>query len=152
MFVYVKQTYQKKTIWMPITGEQLRQLMTSSNNDEEFRERLSTSSNKFMEIFQEWVEKKAIEIAHRRRRTATCNYPLAFNERLHGFRISTYIKGFRTSEGGFDSSRFLEIDGYSQECPTPFEKVRKNLSDRGIHVEDISDPVRGLGFWLKITF
>lgn len=140
---------------MPITGEQLRQLMNSSNTDDDFKTKLKESSDKFIEMFEEWVEKKAIEIAHRGNRSnrfANCKYPLAFNQRLNGFRISTYIKGFRTANGEFDTSHFRDLEDYSDELPTPFEKARHSLQERGIYVQDISDPMRGLGFWVKISF
>lgn len=137
---------------MPITAEQLRMVMSSASSDEEFKTRLHTSSTNFIDVFQEWIETKALEIAHKGKRSANCKYPLSFNERFAGFRISTYVKGFRKADGGFDSSRFQELDGYDEEVSTPFVRACKLLGERGIVVQDISNPSRGLGFWLSISF
>jgi hypothetical protein len=135
---------------MVITGEQLQQLVTSSGVDPEvaFRERLKKSSTDFVTDFEKWIEAEALEIAGRGRRSAHRKYPMAFHERLNGFRLSTYVKGFRTSDGVFDATRFAEIEFNA----TPFATACENLKTRGIIVEDVSDPARGLGFWLKISF
>ena len=138
---------------MVITGDQLQQLVTSSGVDPEvtFRDRLKKASEDFISEFEKWVETEAVDIAGRGRRHAHRKYPMAFHERQNGFRISTYVKGFRTAEGDFDSSRFQDI-GYEDPTPTPFSAACAGLAKRGIYVEDVSDPSRGLGFWLKIAF
>lgn len=138
---------------MVITGEQLQQLATSSGVDPEldFRKRLSEASTAFVTSFQAWVESEAMDMASKGRRQSHRKYPHAFHERLHGFRVSTYVKGFRTADGSFDSSRFQEV-GFSEDVGTPFEQARLFLRERGIYVEDVSDPSKGLGFWLRISF
>lgn len=138
---------------MVITGEQLQQLANSSGVDPEtdFKQRLTTSANDFVDSFQQWVEKEALDMANKGRRQSHRKYPLAFHERLNGFRVSTYVKGFRTSTGVFDTSRFSEV-GFTEDVPTPFEKARAQLKERGIEVDDVSDPSKGLGFWLRISF
>lgn len=138
---------------MVITSEELHRLVTSSGIDaeQEFRTRLDGAATTFVRSFEKWVEEQAMDIAKLGRRQSHRRYPSKFHEKLNGFRLSTYVKGFRTPDGGFTSARFLEI-GYTEEQPTPFEKARANLCQRGIFVEDVSDPARGLGFWLRISF
>ena len=138
---------------MVITGEQLQQLATTSGVDPEvdFKERLIMAAENFTSTFEKWVEKEALETAKRGRRQTHRKYPLSFHERVDGFRVSTYVKGFRTSDGGFDPSRFVEL-GYTPEAATPFLKACAFLQNRGIVVEDVSDPSKGLGFWLRISF
>jgi hypothetical protein len=130
-------------------------LMSSASHvaDDEFKDRLKSACDKFNEVFIEWVESKAMELAHRGKRSGNFKYPLAFNDRFNGFRLSTYIKGFRTKEGTFDASRFKELEhGFTDDCSTPFDQVKSILAGRSINIEDISDPTRGLGFWVKISF
>lgn len=124
----------------------------SSNGSVDFMDRLNAASDKFMEIFQEWVESKAISMAHSGKRYAHFKYPIAFNEKLHGFRLSTYIKGFRMPDGSFSPATFLEMPGYTEETPTPYEKIKAVLRSRGIVIQDVSNPLRGLGFWVKISY
>lgn len=138
---------------MVITGEELQKLATTSGVDPEvdFKERLNSAAENFTTTFEKWVEKEALETAKRGRRQTHRKYPLSFHEKIDGFRVSTYVKGFRTSDGGFDPSRFVEL-GYSEDKATPFQKACAYLQNRGINVEDVSDPAKGLGFWLRISF
>lgn len=137
-----------------MTSDELNKIANSAEGDNEiaFREKLKNASESFVKDFEKWVEAEALTIASRGRRQAWVKYPLSFHDRFEGFRVSSFIKGFRNPEnGGFDPQRYTEI-GYTEAVPTPYHRVQHDLQDRGINVEDVSDSSRGLGFWLKISF
>lgn len=138
---------------MVVTSEDLHRIAEKAEEEGEsqFRKRLQAASDAFAAAFEEWADQQALAIAKRGRKQAHQKYPVSFHERKDGFRLSTFVKGFRDSSGAFNPSRFLDI-GYTSEVPTPFEKARISLRERGINVEDVSDPSKGLGFWLKIYF
>lgn len=139
---------------MVLTSDELNKIATSAEGDNEnsFREKLQTASDLFCKEFEKWVETEALTIASKGKRQAYRKYPLSFHDRFEGFRISSFVKGFRNpSDGGFDPSRYGEI-GYTEDFATPYHRVRHLLQERGIHIDDVSDSSRGLGFWLKISF
>jgi hypothetical protein len=62
------------------------------------------------------------------------------------FRVSTFVSMYR-----LEDPHVFEQLGYAP-GESPFTRICKLFQERGIQVADASDPSKGYGFWVKLSF
>jgi len=112
-----------------------------------FLNRLKESSLRFQNGIEDEVLEKLQETAKKSRKKCRFKSKYNFNEKLGNVKISTLVKGWKT-ETGWDTIRFQELGMNG----TPFDDLTKKLKERGIYIQNISDPSKGFGFWIEASF
>lgn len=79
--------------------------------------------------------------------TASFPAPWKHSDKFRGrFRVSTFVSMYRMQ----DPHVFEEL-GYA-ENESPFLRICKSFAEQGIRVADASDPTKGHGFWVSLSF